>query len=269
MKVQILLILMGSMIFLHSCAPTRVTKMVAVASSNQKIDFDGTITSKKKHVVSLSTYSELDVAKDKTMFMLDIENCGEEPINIDYYNISVYFEDDNEKGDLKWIKVQHYDDFMNDIKEEYSNKEKRYIKSALEDIKIDIEAAYARSSSSSSSDISSSSDFTASSTAGVKSSFSFPADNLSDLSDSAIESVKNDLEDLRMDIEVMRSNNKRLEASLQEILLQPSTIKPGDSYTGIVVCDKGYINSETEGYFLVIVSVDGEKYEFIFKRSLA
>ena len=165
MKLKILLILMGSILFLQSCAPTQVTKMSAVASSDQKVGHEGTITSQKKHFVSLSPYSELDVAKDKTMFMLVVENCGEDPIKIGYSNISAIFEGNNENRAFKRINVQHYDDFMNDLKEEYSNKEKRYIEKALEDIQLDIEAEVARSNSSSS-DSSSSSGFDSSSSSG-------------------------------------------------------------------------------------------------------
>jgi hypothetical protein len=71
-----------------------------------------------------------------------------------------------------------------------------------------------------------------------------------------------------MDIEVMRSNNQRLQTALQEILLQPRTIMPDNSFTGIVVCDTRDMNSETEGNFQITVSFDKEDHRFTFKRSL-
>ena len=143
MKVKILLILMCSILFLQNCAPT--LKIKAVPSQEQKIGYQETITYQKKHFVSLAPYPELEVAKDKTMFMLGIKNCGKEPINISNDNISVIFEDKSKKGASKEIIVQSFDDFMNDLKKEFFNYEKKYINSVLENITVEASSSNSNS----------------------------------------------------------------------------------------------------------------------------
>ena len=230
MKTKILLILMGSILFLHCCAPTQVIKIAPVASSDQKIGYEDTITSQKKHFVSLSPYSELDVAKDKTIFMLDVQNCGEDPIKISYNNILVMFKEDGVNLPSNRIKVQSLDDFIDDLNIEYKDKELKYLKSALESIKVDSEYGSPITSDS--------------------------------------ENMNDKMEDVRRRLESMRMKNLLLQEGLSEYDMKQKTIMPNDNHTGIVVCDTRDMNSETEGNFQVAVLVDGEEHRFTFKRSL-
>lgn len=250
MKLKILLILIGSILFIQSCAPA--LKMAAVTTSDQKVAYDGTIISQKKHLVSLSPYRELDVAKDKTLFMLVVQNGGEDSINIDNGNISVMFEGNSEEWLSKSINVQSLNDFLDDLADEYSNKEKNYFYSKLNHIKSKLEIQSAMSGSSSSLDsISSSSPrSSSSSSSGV---------------DDIVEPM---IEDLNYDIELMRANNELLRESLKEIVLKPQTIVPDNSYSGIVVCDTSAMDKDVQGNFQVTVSLDGEEHRFTFRRGL-
>jgi hypothetical protein len=236
MKVKILLVLMGSILFLQGCAST--VKMAAVTASDQKEGYDGTITSQKKHFISISPYTQLKVAKDKTLFMVGVQNCGKEPINISNNNVSVIFEGNNNKDwASKRINIQSVDDFMNDLEKEYTNTEKKFIYSTLENIKLDSESSSSSSSSSSS---------------------------------DSFDSVETKIKDLNNDIITMRDSNDQLRSALQEIVVksEPQAIMPGDTYSGIMVCDTRDMNKEVEGNFKVVVSVDSEKYNFTFKRSI-
>jgi hypothetical protein len=228
MKVNILLILMGLILFLQGCAQT--VKMAAVASSDQKIGYQDTITSQKKHFVSLSPYSELKkfkLAKDKTIFMLSVENGGEKPIDIGYDNISVIFEGKNAASNK--ISLPSVDEFMNDLKEEYSDNEYDYIEDALNDIIIKAETQTSGSSSSTT-------------------------------------TLEEDFEDLATDIENMRKQNDLLREVLPPSILNPQTIMPGQDCTGLVVCNTKDMDEKTEGNFQVIVTVAGEEHRFAFNR---
>jgi hypothetical protein len=232
MKMKIILLLIGLILFLHGCATSTSQKvnLAAVASRDQKIGDQQTVTSQKKHFVSLGPYSELKLAKDKTIFMLIVQNCGKEPINTGNDNISVVFQENAKKGAFKKINIQPFDDFMNDLKEEYGDNEKKYIKSALENIKLDSE-----SSSSAVSD-----------------------------SDSLGDKVK----DLKTRIETMRAQNQIIREMLPEFSIKSQVIMPGKSLNEIVVCDPRDLNKDAGGNFQVAVLVDGEVHKFVFKRSL-
>jgi hypothetical protein len=125
---------MVAILSIQGCATSPTTKMTSVASSDQKTGYDGTITSQKKHFVSLSPYSVLDFAKDEAMFILVVENDGEGPISISNEDISMIFEGDS--GDLtsKRFNVQSLDDFIVDLEKEYNDNEKKFIYSTLYDI---------------------------------------------------------------------------------------------------------------------------------------
>jgi len=249
MKGKIFLVLMGLILALHGCAKT--VKMTPVTSSDQKAGYDGTITSQKKHFVSLSPYSELNVAKDKTMFLLAVQNLGEMPLNISNDNISVIFEGNTENWASKRINVQSLDDFMDDLRIEYGNKEREFINSELDDIRIKLLMASSSSSSSSSSSGSSSSSSSGSSS-----------------SSSDSESVETLIEDLNYDIDSMRSSNQLLRESLKEIVMKPQTIMPDNSFSGIVVFDTREMDKDIEGNFQIAVLVDSETHNFTFKRGL-
>jgi hypothetical protein len=232
MKVKTLWVLIGLVVFLHGCATSTSQKvnLTAVASRDQKIGQQEIITSQKKHFVSLGPYTELKLANDKTIFMVGVKNCGKATITISCDNISVTFDENSGKGEPKKISLESIDDFIKDLKEEYSDNEKKYIKTKLESIQLDAE-----SSSSAVSD-----------------------------SDSLGDKVK----DLKIRIETMRAQNQVIKERLPEFYLKSQTIKPDNSYSGIVVCDTRTINEKTEGNFQIAVAVDGEVHRFVFKRKV-
>jgi len=222
-------ILFACAIFLlQSCATTQKAGMKAVASRDQKAGSDEVLTSQKKHFVSLGPYTDLKVAKEKTIFMLTVKNCGKKPVDLSSDNVSVMFEENGKKGAVKKIDLQSLDAFMKDLKEEYNDYEKKYIKTKLEDLKLDAE-----SSSSVTSD----------------------SDNMGDK-----------VKDLKTRIDTMRAQNQVIRETLPEFFLRSQTIKPENSYSGIVVCDPLAMESKMEGNLIIAVSIDGEMHRFVFKR---
>lgn len=232
MKIKILLILIGIILFLHGCATSTSQKisLTAVTSRNQKLGHEETITSQKKHFVTISPYTELKLAKDKTIFMLAVQNCGKEPINISYDNISVTFEENARNRVSKKINLQLFDNFMNDLKEEYSDNEKKYIKSTLQNIQVSSENSSGSSSSS--------------------------------------ENLVDEVENLKKRIETMRAQNQAIRETLPEYDMKPQTIMPGKNLSGILVCDPRDLNKDAGGNFQVAILLDGEVHKFVFKRSL-
>ena len=67
---------------------------------------------------------------------------------------------------------------------------------------------------------------------------------------------------------IKRSRSAMLKYSLPRIVLKPQKIKPNGSMTGIFVCDTHEMGDKLEGSFKITVSIDGEKHEFTFKRSI-
>jgi hypothetical protein len=139
MKISIALFLTGSILFLQSCASTEIPKTAAVPSRDQKVGYEDTITSQKKHFVSLSPYTKLDLAKDKTLFMLTIRNNGKVPINVTNNIISMTFEETAKKGASKKINIQALDEFINDLENESFGQEKHLMETSLERIKYKVE----------------------------------------------------------------------------------------------------------------------------------
>jgi len=234
MKIKFYLILIGSVLFLQSCATSTTTKMEAVASLDQKTAYDGTIISRKKHFVSLSPYPELDnaiteigLAKDKIKFILTVENCGEEPIDIGYDNISMIFEGTGADQASSIINIQSADDFMRDFEKEYYDGEKEFIYSTL-----------------------------------------YEVSSLCKYGGMDSETATYKMLDFKYDIEDMRRQYEVLREILPGVILRQKSIIPGDSYTGIVICDTRDLDYETEGRFRVTVSVDSEEHRFTFNRLL-
>ena len=95
MKTRIILLLILSVFLIQNCAPKKRLQKIEItseASSYQKTGPEGELISEKKHVVSLSYYTEIKMAQGKTMFRMTIENRGNEPVKIGYENVSVIFE---------------------------------------------------------------------------------------------------------------------------------------------------------------------------------
>jgi len=206
-------------------------KMAPVSTVDQKTGYDGTVTSHKKHFVSLSPYNRLaniysktDFLKDKTMFMLTVQNGGEESINIGYENISVVFEGNNKEEALKNIVVQKSDDFLNHWENEYNDNERKYVYFIIDSTRRCAE---------------------------------IDACNPMEL-----------LENLKYNLEAMRRENQALRETLPGILIKPQSLIPGAVCNGIIVCDSRDMDPKIEGRFKVTVSVDGEEHKFSFNRSL-
>jgi hypothetical protein len=56
-------------------------------------------------------------------------------------------------------------------------------------------------------------------------------------------------------------------AMVEELVLKPQKLLPGEGGGGLVVCETRSMDFKTEGNFRVVVSVDGEEHNFTFNRS--
>jgi formylglycine-generating enzyme required for sulfatase activity len=140
MKLKIFLILMG--LTLHGCAATdHAVKITAAPSQEQKItSISGKefISSQKKDLVLLSPYPELeklDLKIEKIIFQMFVQNYGEQPIGISYDNISVAFKGNKTKGEPNKISLQSFDEFMESVRIKIQEDDKRWLKSAREEIR--------------------------------------------------------------------------------------------------------------------------------------
>lgn len=141
LKIKILLFLAGSIFLLQSCATSPTTTVSAVADLDQKVGYGDTIVSQKKHFISFTPYTELDsairnigLAKDKTKFMLTVENCGSDPIEFNHKNITVIFVPENKNTQPQYIGVQSWQEFVDEMDEEYDKNEKKYLYNTLRNI---------------------------------------------------------------------------------------------------------------------------------------
>ena len=92
MKTEILFAIILFVLIFQGCAVTDQVKVSPVASLYQKTDTDGFVVSQKRNIVSISYYTALDFIKDKTIFMINVENRVKNPVKISNENISVLFE---------------------------------------------------------------------------------------------------------------------------------------------------------------------------------
>ena len=234
MKVRNLIMLLIMILFLHGCASTEV-KVTGMADSDQKVFYDGTITSEKKHAVTLSLYEEIELAKDKTIFMVVVENSEDYPISISSESVSVMFEAGSRRGAPRKINIQSLDDFMKDLEEEYYVEEGRIIKDIF------------RRASKTSDDIDRAHE-----------------DYQKEFAASRFETkFFNDMYKL---VE-MRKHYDQLEFLIPEIIIKKRTIPPGDSINAIVVCDTRDMDAGTNGDFKIKVTIDGEEHRFTFRRA--
>ena len=238
---------MSSILFLQGCAPSRITRIkkmeiAAVPSIEQKIGYEETVTSQKKHFVSLAPYSELNVG-NRTIFMMSVQNGGEEPINMSYDNISVIFED--RKGAPININIQSTDNFINNFKMESRLIELNFLRSVLGSFKSYLGALLEESSR-------------------LYSVTNYGMEE--DIDRSFVSPF--DAEEKMKEFEMMRSQNQQIIEALPDFAITPQKIMPGDSYAGVVVCDTRQMNPTIEGNFEITVSVDGEEHKFTFRRAI-
>ena len=78
MKIKIILLLILSVLLIQNCAPKKRLQIASIASSYQKKSPEGELISEKKHMVSLSHYTEIKTAQGKTMFRMIIEKSREQ-----------------------------------------------------------------------------------------------------------------------------------------------------------------------------------------------
>jgi hypothetical protein len=231
----ILVSLLGAVFFFQGCATFTAPQMTAVASSNQKVGYDGTITSRKKHFVALSPYSKLDdavpvigFAKEKQKFMLTVRNLGDSPISIGPASVSAAVVDAASAGKHIPIRIQTLEEFLADFETEYYDGEKKYIYNTVSKIW-----------------------------------------NLVKYGGMSAERATDRMYDFKIDLESMRRQKKVLLKMLPDTFLADRNILPAGSYTGIVVCDTRTLAPEIVGDFKVSVSVDNEEYNFKFHGDLA
>ena len=56
--------------------------------------------------------------------------------------------------------------------------------------------------------------------------------------------------------------------AIPRVMLRPQVIMPGESVSGIFVCDTSEMNKKVEGDFKITVTIGGEEHKFIFTRRL-
>lgn len=129
------------MLLLQSCATAPTPTISAEATLDQKVGYGDTIVSMKKHFVSFAPYTQLDtavsnigLAKDKTKFMLTVENCGTDPIDFTERNISVVFIPTNGTDEPQPVGVQSWQDFVASMDREYDRNERKYLYRTLYDL---------------------------------------------------------------------------------------------------------------------------------------
>lgn len=206
-----LLTLFCTFILFQGCASKPEIK--TVASSEQKTDYDGAVVSQKKHLVSLSPYTDFKVnklIKDKTIFHMLIQNCGEKPIFINRDNISVSFEENGGEMSSRSIKIDSPLEMM------------RYKGQSM------------------------------------KSRFPYSMTSVSDAHEEYIQ----DMEERR------RHELKVLRDVLPKITLKSHTIIPDEAISVIFFCDTEELGPKTEGRFEIVITIDDEKHEFLFTRSI-
>ena len=203
-------------------------EMSAVLSPEQHEGYKETITSQKKHFVSLAPYRENNPASSNTAFILFVKNCGDHPIDICTQNVSAEFFGNDPKWISRGITVFSPDDLMRVLEiEQHSNEVAA--RSSVKTYNYYTYDAYGN--------------ITGSRT----------ATRLEPRYHSAV----GILHEVKLGMQMV-----------EELVLQPQTLPPGEGGGGLVVCDTRAMNSKIEGNFHLIVSVNGEQHEFTFSRRL-
>ncbi len=234
MKIKIYLMLVLSTILFHSC--TGSIKTTAVATSTQKMDYNGSVISEKKNVVTLTHYKEIEHVKHKIIFNLLVQNRGEAPLSIGNENISVLFKENGMNEAAVKLEIQPLDDFLRDLEKDYFNEEIRLITDAFRKIPKtadDIENAEE----------------------------DYEKKMKADMFAAQFISNTDRLDDALKDYD-------RYEDIIPYSVFKPQIITPGSSITGLIVCDTGEIDEKAVGEYNVVISIGGEEHKFIFSRSL-
>lgn len=105
--------------FLQGCGLYKTMEMSAVPSPNQREEYKETITSQKKHFVSLAPYRQYNPANGNTAFILFVKNCGESPVDISVSNVSATFFENAPKWTTRDLRVLSKDDLLNVLANEH------------------------------------------------------------------------------------------------------------------------------------------------------
>lgn len=235
-----ILVLLLSFLILQSC--THKLTIIPVPSSDQMIDHKNVVTSELKHVVSLSQYEKTKVEEGRLMFLIVVENYGENPINISNNNISVSFEANNQKRDLIKVGIVSPSEFTQNIAMEYVNPPK------FTDFLGDVSGSSTGRSLT---------DSGFGNSGGV-------ADNTEQMKASM---KRTEVISHNVRAERLFGRRENLKYSLPRTILKPRIIMPDDSITAIFACNTSEIDKKTEGTFHVTVSIENENHEFTFSRS--
>ena len=229
---------------IQGCGGFKTVEMSAVLSSDQQEGYMETITSQKKHFVSLAPYGENIPAGSDTAFILFVKNCGEDPIDISAHNISAEFFGNTGKWVSRGIAVLSHDELTNRLRSKqldaematnaaYKNYTFHYIDALGNDTGFRLFPYSEPTIFSPYSD--STTPYDAFTTYGER-----------------VQSYRTTAQKILM---------------VEELVLKPMTLLPGESGGGLVVCDTSGMNSKIEGNFHIVVSVGDEQHEFIFNRS--
>lgn len=235
MKIKILIVLLGLVFLFQGCSQKVKTKIVAVASPDQKTLYDGSVISENRHVVTLSLYDKIEIAKERTIFKIILQNRGDSPVKFSKENISVTFEDNDIEQVAKELKIQSGDSFLKYLKDAYLNEENRIIEEILRTTEIDAKSIAMAKSENAKKVI------------------------------AVMYAVK--LSNTVTKMEDMREDIGQFKETIPIITYKDTTIQPSDTYIGILVCDTSEMIPKIKGKFKIVVSVEDETHEFTFMRS--
>jgi len=231
---------------IQGCGGFKTVEMSAVISQEQQQGYMETITSQKKHFVSLAPYGENIPASSDTAFILFIKNCGESPIDISTQNISAEFFGNTSKWASRSITVLSYDELMNRLRSRQLRAEsaanatyKNYTFHHIDALGNDTGF------------------------------WAAPGEPFSgSYSDAYLSNPNDEFTSYSAATNHYRAAGQKMQV-VEEKVLQPQTLQPGEGGGGLVVCDTDAMNSKVEGKFHIAVSVNGEQHEFTFNRSMA
>lgn len=230
--------LLLSVILLQSCAGR--IKTVAVPSLMQKVDYEGTVISEKKHTVTLAHYTEFKHVKHKIIFNLLVRNMGRKPLSINNENISMEFRGKDAVIAPKKLEIQPIDDFMKDLEKDYFNADTRIITKILRHTELTASMIEMLSDDES----------------GI--------DATKTMANSYLSRLLSSVDDLEETIRIY----EQLEEIVPPLVFKPQTIMPARNVTGLIVYDTGDIDEKAEGEFNIVIRVEGEEHRFIFSRSM-
>lgn len=267
MKSAKLFLIFLSIIILNNCSHHEV-KIDAVAAPDQMTDYEGVVTSEKKHSVSLAyTDNFKKMLNNKTMFMIIVENYGDKPIAVSKNNISVMFEGDSVDWSSKKIELETIPDVMKNVQRQIRARNTQIqrgrgsqgfgdvltgnpgssVNRVTRENNIDIANAVAKESRA----------------AGVP---------MNDIRSSFRDTLRGNQE-LAREIKKMRQDRMDIMKAqsfyaIPRIMLRPQVIMPNQSVSGIFVCDTSEMKNDVEGDFKITVTIDDEEHKFTFTRRL-